>query len=117
MPKSIQKKPLTDAERKLWIRLRAKRHEELDIKRDVPIGHYVVDFANARAKVVIEVDDGQHKDRRAAQIRALYLNARGYRVLRFWHSDVMKSTDNILYTISEAIAATRKSRSRRAGAK
>lgn len=111
------KKRLTEAERKLWSRLRAKRYEALDIRRDVPIGHYVVDFANPRAKVVIEVDDGQHKDRRTAQIRALYLNARGYRVLRFWHSDVMKSADNILYTISEAIAAARKPKSRRAAAK
>ena len=108
MPASPPRKKLTEAERKLWSGLRAKRYENLKIKRDVKIGHYVVDFANARAKVVIEVDDGQHANRRTAQIRSLYLNARGYRVLRYWHSDVMKSTDTILFTISEAIAAAKK---------
>jgi len=105
------RKKLTDAERKLWSGLRSKRYENLKIRRDVKIGHYVVDFANPRAKVVVEVDDGQHANRRTAQIRQLYLNARGFRVLRYWHSDVMKSTNTILFTISEAIAATKKKKS------
>jgi len=108
MRKPVPRKKLTDAERKLWNGLRSKRYENLNIRRDVRIGHYVVDFANPRAKVVVEVDDGQYTNRRSAQIRQLYLNARGFRVLRYWHSDVIKSTDTILFTISEAIAATKK---------
>jgi very-short-patch-repair endonuclease len=104
--KSLRKQ-MTDAERRLWYRLRAHRFHGLKFKRQVPIGHYVVDFANLRAKLVIEVDGGQHADRHADKIRTLYLNGRGFRVLRFWNNDVLRSTDDVLHMISEAVEIVR----------
>ena len=106
-PAKALRKQMTDAERQLWYRLRAHRFDGLKFKRQVPIGHYVVDFANLRTKLVIEIDGGRHADRRAREIRTLYLNGLGYRVLRFWHSDVLRSTEDALHIISEAVKAAR----------
>jgi very-short-patch-repair endonuclease len=96
-------KSMTEAERLLWSRLRSNRAFRGAFEREVPIGHYIVDFASPDAKLVVEVDDGQITGRRAAEIRAIYLNALGWRVLRIWHSDIGRRTDAILHTISEAM--------------
>ncbi len=93
----------TDAERRLWSRLRSNRAFRGTFEREVSIGHYVVDFASLPAKLVVEVDDGQITGRRAAEIRAIYLNALGWRVLRIWHSDIDRRPDAILHSISEAM--------------
>jgi very-short-patch-repair endonuclease len=93
---------LTEAERRLWSRLRTHRAFRDEFQREVPVGHYVVDFAHPRAKLVVEVDDGEITGRRAAEIRAIYLNALGWRVLRIWHSDVGRRLDAILHSILEA---------------
>ena len=53
---------MTDAERRLWYRLRAHRFDGHKFKRQVPIGPYVVDFACLGRKLVIEVDGGQHAE-------------------------------------------------------
>jgi very-short-patch-repair endonuclease len=99
-------KSLTEAERRLWSRLRSNRAFRGTFEREVSIGHYVVDFASLPAKLVVEVDDGQITGRRAAEIRAIYLNALGWRVLRIWHSDVERRLDAILHSILEAANAT-----------
>lgn len=95
-------RPLTEAERRLWSRLRTHREFGGEFQREVSVGHYVVDFANPRAKLVVEVDDGEIPGRRTAEIRAIYLNALGWRVLRIWHSDIGRRLDAILHSISEA---------------
>jgi very-short-patch-repair endonuclease len=96
-------KSMTEAERRLWSRLRSNRAFGGTFEREVSVGHYVVDFASLPAKLVVEVDDGQITGRRAAEIRAIYLNALGWRVVRIWHSDIDRRPDAILHTISEAI--------------
>ena len=102
-------KPMTGAERRLWHRLRTHRFDGLLFKRQVPIGHYIVDFANRRSKLVVEVDGGRYADRRTQEIRTLYLNGLGFRVLRFWHTDVLRSTDDAIHLISQAVEAARQS--------
>jgi very-short-patch-repair endonuclease len=94
---------MTDVERRLWYRLRAHRFSGLKFKRQVPIGPYVVDFANLRAKIVIEVDGGQHADNRRDEIRTRFLGTQGFRILRFWNNEVLQSTDEVLEIISRAI--------------
>ncbi len=53
---------MTDAERKLWSVLRAKRFESVKFKRQAPVGVYIVDFVSFDSKIIIEVDGGQHNE-------------------------------------------------------
>ena len=96
----------TDAEQALWYALR-----ELDfpvkVRRQHPIGPYVVDFAIPAYKLVIEIDGGQHAQAMAADARRTRaLNDRGYRVIRFWNSDVLGNMEGVLATIIAEIDRT-----------
>jgi very-short-patch-repair endonuclease len=50
----------TNAELKLWNRLRARSIDGCKFVRQEPIGPYTVDFVCRERKLVIEVDGGQH---------------------------------------------------------
>jgi very-short-patch-repair endonuclease len=68
------------------------------------MGPYVLDFACMKARLVIEVDGGQHavspdRDER----RTVWLQSQGYRVLRFWNNDVLEQLEGILETIRDAL--------------
>ena len=95
---------MTDAERRLWYRLRAHRFDGHKIKRQVPIGPYIVDFACLARKLVIEVDGGQHSDNADDRTRDSYLVSEGFRVLRFWNNDVLKNTSGVLEVILAELA-------------
>jgi very-short-patch-repair endonuclease len=96
------RKNLTDAEAILWRRLRRKELDHYRFRRQQPIGPYVVDFFCAEAKLIVELDGGQHNE--AASLvrdarRTEWLEARGYRVLRFWNNQVREQLDGVLETI------------------
>lgn len=64
------------------------------------IGNYIVDFCAPRRKLIIELDGSQHLDQQEYdEHRTKYLEARGYRVLRFWNNDVMNDMDAVLRVI------------------
>jgi very-short-patch-repair endonuclease len=94
---------MTDAERRLWFRLRAHRFEGIKFKRQVPIGRYVVDFACLSRKLVLEIDGGQHAENQADRIRDRRLQEEGFKVLRFWNNDVLKRTDTVLELVMAAL--------------
>lgn len=94
---------MTDAERRIWYRLRAHRFEGIKFKRQVPIGSYVVDFACLNHKLVVELDGGQHSDASRDRYRDEWLRENGFRVLRFWNNDVLKNTDAVLLEILSAL--------------
>jgi very-short-patch-repair endonuclease len=94
---------MTDAERRLWYRLRARRFGGYKFKRQVPIGSYVVDFACLGRKLIIEIDGGQHATAANDGVRDKCLAAAGFRVLRFWNHDVLRSTDAVLAEILSAL--------------
>src|SRR6266436_3135393 len=76
----------TDAERALWERLRRKQLEGLRFRQQVPLGRYVVDFLCAARRLIVEVDGGQHGLAIAAdRKRTAWLEAGGFRVMRFWN--------------------------------
>ena len=90
----------TEAERILWRALRAAALP-VKVRRQHPIGRHVADFAVPARKLVVEIDGGQHASaaaQDAARTRAL--EARGWRVIRFWNSDVMSNLDGVLETIA-----------------
>jgi very-short-patch-repair endonuclease len=90
----------TDAEKKLWSRLRDRQLCDVKFRRQHPIGPYVTDFCCLEIGVVIELDGGQHAIRALEdQKRALYLRQRGYCVLRFWNNEVLANTDAVMEQI------------------
>ena len=95
---------MTDAERKLWQVLRALPNEQSHFRRQAPIGSYIADFVHHRAKLVIEVDGGQHDERKDRdRVRDAWLESQGYRVLRFWNNEVLGNTEGVVTAIiSEA---------------
>ncbi len=91
---------LTDAERALWRHLRQRQVAGLKFRRQHPIGRYILDFVCLEARVVIELDGGQHADRHGAdQERTAWLEARGYRVLRFWNTEVLENPEGVMEVI------------------
>ena len=96
----------TDAERRLWSRLRDRRLQGAKFARQVPVGVYVVDFCCRELKVIVELDGGQHAvQARSDAERTAFLEALGYRVLRFWNNDALANTDGVLQRIAQALAA------------
>jgi len=94
---------MTDAERRLWYRLRAHRFGGIKFKRQVPVGPYIVDFACLSQKLVLEIDGGQHAENDADCVRDRHLTELGFKVLRFWNSDVLKRTDTVLEMVMTAL--------------
>jgi very-short-patch-repair endonuclease len=108
MPSPLARKLRTtpaDAEIRLWSRLRRRQLEAFRFRRQHPMGPYVVDFFCADAKLVIEVDGGQHADSKTDDARTRWLEARGYRVIRFWNNDVLANTEGALLAILDALRA------------
>ena len=94
---------MTDAERRLWYRLRAHRFDGYKFKRQVPVGPYVVDSACLGRKLVVEVDGGQHAENLRDKVRDGYLRNEGFCVLRFWNNDVLTNTQGVLEMILSAL--------------
>jgi very-short-patch-repair endonuclease len=95
----------TNAERELWLRLRDRRLNGLKFRRQVPIGGYVVDFCCESARLIVELDGGQHVERSEADAkRTAELEAQGYLVLRFWNNDVLRNIDGVLECIIDTLS-------------
>jgi len=91
----------TDAEMRLWSRLRRKQLDGFRFRRQHPMGHYIVDFFCAETRLIVEVDGGQHADDDGR--RTVWLESRGYRVIRFWNNEVLLNIDGVLMTIAQAL--------------
>ena len=99
----LRKNP-PEAERCLWRHLRYKQIDGFRFRRQVPIGRYVVDFACLSARLIVEVDGGQHAESHEAdESRSAWLEALGFRVLRFWNNDVLTQTESVLASIRAAL--------------
>jgi very-short-patch-repair endonuclease len=86
-------------ESRLWNELRKLPVYGTHFRRQVPLGRYVVDFACLRAELVIEIDGSQHgreDEMRRDAARTQWLESAGYRVLRFWNSDVNGNISGVL---------------------
>jgi very-short-patch-repair endonuclease len=101
------RKNSTDVERILWSELRDHRLNGAGFRRQVPIKNYVADFVCHAAKLVIELDGGQHfsdQGERADAARSAVIEAQGFKVLRFSNHDVMTNRAGVLETIAAAVA-------------
>ncbi|MEX2128884.1 MAG: DUF559 domain-containing protein [Xanthobacteraceae bacterium] len=96
----------TDAESRLWRHLRRLPMFGSHFRRQVSVGPYFVDFACMAARLNIEVDGSQHgSDHGIArdEARTRWLEARGYRVIRFWNNEVVENIDGVVATVYTAL--------------
>jgi very-short-patch-repair endonuclease len=97
------RRDMTDAERLLWSRLRAGQRGA-KFRSQMWLGGSIADFASVEARLVVEVDGGQHdRDRRRDERRAGAMAALGYRTIRFWNHDVLENIDGVLSVIKDAL--------------
>jgi very-short-patch-repair endonuclease len=99
------RKRLTPQEVKIWMKLRELKKLGFHFRRQAPIGRYIVDFASFGARIVIEVDGGQHNCGGGIELdrqRDVFLRSQVFRILRFWNSDVDQNLEGVLETILDA---------------
>ncbi len=99
----------TEAEQKLWSRLRKRQLYGFQFRRQYSIGPYFVDFFCLKAKLVVEVDGSQHADQKEQdERRSEFLRVNGHRVLRFWNFEVMSEIDSVVERIAEVLRKTKR---------
>ncbi len=97
---------MTEAEKRIWFRLRAHRLNRASFRRQEPLGTYIVDFVCFDARLIIEIDGSQHADSQRDKVRDAWLVAQGFTVLRFWNTDVLANTDGVTERIDDALRAS-----------
>ncbi len=97
------RRTVTEAERKIWYKLRDRRLGSHKFVRQHPIGPYFADFCYRDGKLVIEIDGFQHAESEDDRWRDVFMIAQGYRVLRFWNHDVLAAIDDVCETILAAV--------------
>ena len=95
---------MTDAETRLWFHLRNRAFMGCKFRRQHPIGPYIVDFVCIEARLLVELDGGQHANMASDAPRTAFMEANGYRVLRFWNNDVLTQTEEVLAAIHSELA-------------
>ncbi len=106
LAKKLRANP-TDAEKRMWRLLFPFRERGFHFRKQAPIGPYVADFACHHAKIVIEVDGGQHysRDGQASDARrSEFLESEGYTVLRFSNLEVLSNSDGVQEVLAAALA-------------
>jgi very-short-patch-repair endonuclease len=106
---------MTDAEQMLWHRIRRRQIQGVQFFRQKPLLAFVVDFYCPTAKLIIELDGGQHFEEHHQaqdQERDAALAELGLKVLRFDNRQVLSETDAVLAVIDEIVRGRVCSRSK-----
>ena len=93
---------MTDAERLLWSKIRGKQLKGFQVYRQKPIGRFVVDFYCPKAKLIIELDGGQHYSEAVQakdESRDRYMVGGGLKVLRFSDKEVFENLRGVFEEI------------------
>jgi len=94
----------TTAESRLWTKLRNRQLAGRKFRRQVPLCGFIVDFAAKDARLVIELDGGQHSIQTIRdEARTCALEAAGFLVLRFWNTDVLTDIGSVVETIHRTL--------------
>ena len=94
---------MTDAETRLWQRLRGRQMAGCKFRRQHPFLDYVLDFVCLEKQLVVEVDGGQHLDDERDKERDKRLQDAGFRILRFWNNQVLQEIDAVAEVIWKAL--------------
>ena len=96
--RSLRTQP-TDAEARLWSRLRDRRLEGFKFVRQYATGPYFAGFVCRQAMLAVELDGGQHADAARDVRRTRFLNSQGFSVLRFWNNEALSNTDGVMQAL------------------
>jgi very-short-patch-repair endonuclease len=92
---------MTGAERSVWRILRSLQIDGHRFRRQVPFGPYIADFACHDARLIIEIDGGQHDRSSPVEVkRTRFLEDQGYRILRFWNNEVLSNLEGVYAMIA-----------------
>jgi very-short-patch-repair endonuclease len=92
----------TDAERRLWFKLRDKQTCGIKFRRQEPIGSFIVDFVNYEKKLIIEIDGNPHRETKTRindNYRTQWLQSQDYKVLRFWNAEIVDDIEKVVSKI------------------
>lgn len=96
----------TDAEDRFWQAVRNRQLDGFKFRFQHTLWPYVADFACLEAMLIVELDGGQHSKVKDAR-RTAFLEAKGFRVLRFWNHDVLENLEGVLVVVGAALAEAR----------
>ena len=98
------RKNMTAEERILWYQY--LRTYPVKFYRQRTMGHYIVDFYCARAKLVVEIDGSQHYEDQGLdydRARTAYLESLGLKVLRVPNNEIWKNLRGVCEAIDEQV--------------
>jgi very-short-patch-repair endonuclease len=95
----VMRADATKSENLLWQALRNKQLEGLKFKRQAPLGGYILDFVCFEARLIVEVDGGQHSGSERDLERDGYFESQGFRTLRFWNDEIVENLDGVCLKI------------------
>jgi very-short-patch-repair endonuclease len=94
----------TDAEQLLWYKLRSRQAYNFKFRRQFSLPPYIADFCCEEARLIIELDGGQHAETAETDAkRTAFFERRGYKVLRFWNNDVLTNIDGVLEVVAQEL--------------
>ena len=96
----------TDCEQRFWLAVRDRRLGGFKFRFQHSVWPSVADFACLEAMLIVEIDGGQHGSPADAK-RTAVLEAKGYKVLRFWNSDITQNMQGVLETVLAECEARR----------
>ena len=100
------RKNSTIQERRLWNLLKNRQFHNLKFKRQQPMGNYIVDFICKEAKIIVEIDGGQHNEPeniKADEERTKFLEQLGYKVIRFWNNEIYENIEGVIKKLEQEI--------------
>ena len=101
------RRDMTDAERRLWRVIWLRQVSGYRFRRQVPLGRYIADFVCHEARLILEIDGGQHDPTSMHEAeRTAFLENEGYRVLRFWNNEVLQNLGGVYETIAGELHRT-----------
>ena len=103
----LRRENATEVEKSLWYALRNRQIGNAKLRRQHPLGRYILDFVCLDHGLVVELGGGLHNDPAVQTLdneRTTWLVQQGLRVLRFWNNDVIENMEGVLETIAAALA-------------
>lgn len=98
------RKRQTEAEKKIWLTIRNRQLGGFKFRRQVSFGPYVADFVCHEAKLIFEIDGGQHATNQEPENRRTrFLEDQGYRVIRFWNNEVFENLEGVLERLKKEL--------------
>ena len=98
----------TKAENLIWQALRRSQLEGFKFRRQVPLDGYILDFVCFEARLIVEVDGGQHAENMRDQARDAHFARQDFETLRFWNDEVERNLDGVCAHILHRLKAQAK---------